>query len=132
MKNRQHRQTAPAAPLEHYWLVAGQVYYDFAENAKFHRNLNCLVRTERDCFPHSEIAKAQQLLQVRLMTENFPDGPPAEFKITDVFMLSINHLGRMTPDQFAEGFAALASEQSRAAELLEKLRKENPEPAAVG
>lgn len=118
--------TAPVATLQHYWLVAGQVHYDFSESAVFHRNLNCIIRTDRQSFAHANMGKAQQLLQMRLLNEKFPpEGPGEGFKITDVFLMSISYLGQMTVEEFQEGFAEMSAEQSKAEALLEKLRKDN-------
>lgn len=116
------KSKASVSPLEHYWLIAGQVHYTHGEGHKFHRNLNCLIRTDRQAFAHVNMAKAQQLLQMRLMNETFAGGPPEGFQIIDVFLMNVSHLGRMTPEEFSEGFAALATEQNKAEEILEKLR----------
>ena len=127
---------SPVSPLEYYWLVAGQVHYQLSDShglQQFQRSLNCILKTEREAFAHVNIAKAQQLLQMRLLNEAFTEAPPADFKITDVFMISISHLGRMSADEFQQGYDALAAEQSKAEGVLETLRAAAAKaPAAAG
>lgn len=121
MKNR--KPADPVTPIEHYWLIAGQVHFSTGDGTDFHRNLNCIIKTERQAFTHANMAKSQQLLQMRLVSETYPEAPPAGFKITDVFLMGVSHLGYMTQTQFAEGFSDLVAEQTKAAEVLENLRK---------
>ena len=118
------RLKPPIAILQHYWLVSGEVHFTLGDNTALHHKLNAIVKTGRHGFAHVNMAKAQQLLQMRLVNEQFPEGPPAGFQIMDVYLAGVSHLGMMTEKQFAEGFEELAAEQSKAAELLEKIRKE--------
>ncbi len=116
--------SAATTPAFHYWLIAGQVHFEFGDSIAHYRNLNCIIKTDRQVFGHVNLAKAQQLLQMRLMSENFKEGPPEGFRITDVFTMAISQLGLMTDDEFARGYDDLVGEQDKAANLLDQIRKE--------
>lgn len=115
--------TKPVTPIDHYWLVAGQVHFTLGDNVGHQHCLNCIIKTDREAFAHVNMGKAQQLLQMRLLNEIIGEQPPEGFKILDVFLMSVSHLGRMTPEEFQEGFAELSTEQSKAEEVLRELRK---------
>ena len=105
---------AATALLQHYWLVSGHVHFVTAEG-RDHRHFNVLSTTDKQQFNHTTMAKAQQLLQMRLVKEAFPEGLPEGFQIVDVVFLGVSHLGQMTQDEFVEGFADLTREQAAAA-----------------
>jgi hypothetical protein len=98
----------------HYWLIAGQVLFTIGENT-LNRSLNTLVTTKNPFLTRSDMGKAQQAIQVRLMRETFPENEiPADLKIHDVFIASASSLGAMTPEEFNAGYDDLLKEQAAA------------------
>jgi hypothetical protein len=88
------------------------VHFTLSEGASS-RNLNTLVQTKEPYFSRAELGKAQQILQVRLMRETFPENAiPADVKVTDVFILSVSALGLMSDEEFQKGYDALVKEAS--------------------
>lgn len=112
----------PAVLREHYWLVAGQVHFNIGDES-LHRNLNCLIRTDRQMFNHANMAKSQQLLQMRMINETFQDNLPEGYTVTDVFILSVNHLGVMTAAEYQEGFDAVVTDAETLTQKLDKERQ---------
>lgn len=86
-----------------YWLVSGLVIYSDIGVTNQQCPLNTILQTTSPFVTKAEIGKAQQMLQMRLV-RTFPDNKISpEFKITDVFLMGVHHLGRMTAAQFDAG-----------------------------
>lgn len=86
----------------HYYLIAGKVIYHKKDirnkTEQLQIELNGIIKTGVQQFNQTQIARAQQTLQMRLMTE-FED--PKKIKVVDVILGSVSHLGYMTKDEFA-------------------------------
>lgn len=92
--------------LKHHWLVAGNVVATGANGQTGQRGLNTLVVTSEAIFTRVDIATAQEGLMRRFLNET---EQAANTKISDVFVITINHLGQMTHEQFEGAFAEEAA-----------------------
>jgi len=95
----------PATPLTSlktemmfYHLVAGKVLFHRGDNPPEEIHLNTTIITPTPAVPAREIGKAQQALQVTLFQRE-----GMELTITDVFIMSISPLGKMTKSDFVAG-----------------------------
>ena len=84
-----------------HWLVAGQVITANRTGTEHTKKLNVLLTTQELEITRIDLAKAQEGLQHRFVSE-CPQIPG--FKINDVYIEGIVLLGTMTPEQFNEGY----------------------------
>lgn len=84
-----------------YWLVAGQVVTANKQGIEHLKGLNVIVITDGPMFTRMDLAKSQEGMQRRFVTEC----PQIQgFKIKDIFIQNIMPLGQMTVEEFNAGF----------------------------
>jgi len=94
MKNQKKR---------HFHLIAGSILvHDEDDGTLSTLTLNGMLRTDIKYLNVADIGKAQQVLQMVFHQRNQanPEGAPANFKIVDVVINNIMHLGHMTEAEF--------------------------------
>jgi hypothetical protein len=85
----------------HFWLVSAQVVTANKTGKENRNSMNALLNTENGVITRNDLAKAQRAVLGRFTT-SCPQIPGHE--ITDVFMMSISHLGLMSQEEFHAGF----------------------------
>jgi len=93
---------------KHHWLVAGQIITANPKGIGHTRILNSLVLADEQCLTKLDIARTQDGLMRRFVTETEQE---KGFQIVDVVILSINYLGLMTQEGFEGAFAAQVTGQ---------------------
>lgn len=96
--------------LKYHWLVAGNVVAG-ANGKVGQRGLNTIVVTNTIIFTRADIATAQEGLMRRFLTET---ENAQDTKISDVFIISVSHLGFMSQEEFDGPFAKGTNEQATA------------------
>lgn len=86
---------------KNYWLVAGKIVVRNAAGVTHSHDLNVLLVTTHPAILRMDLAKAQEGMQRRFVTE-FEQRKG--FKIVDAFIMGISPLGRMTEEEFSTGF----------------------------
>lgn len=85
-----------------YWLISGQVVtVNTRRGIENTKNLNVVTITEDVRFTRADIAKSQDAMMRRFVSEcvQIPG-----FKITDAFIHGFGLLGHMTHEEFNAGF----------------------------
>jgi hypothetical protein len=86
----------------HYFLAAGKVVCvrkdEKGNDVLGEKELNCIVKTGVMGVNQTQIARAQQILQMRFYKEF---GAPKDTKVTDVFLYGFSYLGHFTDEEFA-------------------------------
>lgn len=101
----------PMKPVQykHFWIVYGNIVLSDGKGNERCRGMNTLIVTDEHRFTRNELAHAQQALQMRFTTE--AEQVPG-FKIIDIPIISINHLGLMTEEKFHGDFSAPTTKKS--------------------
>lgn len=100
---------------KHHWLVSGNVIVTSKSGTR-QRGLNTLIMTDKPVFTRVDIARAQEGLMRRIVSET---AMTKHDKISDVFVIAVSNLGLMTEEEFEAGFVeALADTQAPAKEGL--------------
>lgn len=94
--------SAMSVPQFH-WLIAGQVVTSDRKDVETRTSINALLTTNGFGVTRKDLAKAQEALQRRFVTE-FEQVPGR--KIIDVFLVSVSNLGAMSKEEFHAGFGA--------------------------
>lgn len=81
---------------KHYYLMAAQVVYSVDGNNGM-VNLNVIIVSDEMMVTRAQLGRAQQQAQVRFFKEYDTE---QKSKVSDVFILSISHLGEMTAKDF--------------------------------
>lgn len=100
---------------KNYWLFAGQVVTIDKKKTIRQVNMNVLVVTENMRITRLDLANAQKAFMRRFMTQ-CEQIKGAE--INDVFIMAINHLGTMTPEEFHAGFSGDMAEEMKQSQGL--------------
>jgi len=87
-------------PLFH-WLLAGQVVTKDQHGKERQKGFNTLTVTEKSFLGRIDLAKAQDAMMRRSVTETVQ---VKGTKIVDVFIQSVSLLGHVTRAEFNEGF----------------------------
>ncbi|QWY83510.1 hypothetical protein [Rhizobium phage RHph_X2_28B] len=86
----------------HYFLGSGKVICvqkdDKGRDMIGEKEINCIVKTGVMGVNQTQIARAQQIMQMRFYKE-FAD--PKKVKVTDVFLYGFSYLGYMSEQEFA-------------------------------
>lgn len=97
MNDTPEKQVEEIERLHHY-LVAGEVMYT-KKDKQFSMKLDCMIMSALPYVNRTQIARAQQALQVRMYDQDKVN--PSQIVVTDVFVYAISYLGHMSKEEFA-------------------------------
>lgn len=107
----------------HYFLVSGEVIFTHPESEGIaSMRLNTFLKLNSKVVATRNIAKAQQVLQVR-MFERIQDG---QAQVQDVYIAGISYLGQMTEEEWTK-----APEGMQLQERAETTSETGIDPLAV-
>ena len=99
----------------HYWLVAGLVIATDKKGIRTKVGFNTLLTTAEGHVTRKDLAKAQETLSYRFLTET---EQVKGREITDVYIQGISFLGLMTQEQFHAGFSEGNTEKTTSKQEL--------------
>lgn len=102
---------------KHYFLFATQVVYQ-KHKLEYSRNYNVLINSENPFVTHDDLGHVQQMAQVRHFTEF---DTHQRYRILDVFIQSVSHLGLMTEDEFKASFTPSNEPEEKSKTIQDKL-----------